>query len=93
MNLERGTQIVYIPMHADGPSHPDCEFGFVTSIKTKVASLFGTEPAMVYCRYWRKGKLGELRTTCNSELTHIGRIQEYVSVEQSVVDVWLEGME
>ena len=55
--MKLGTQIIYVPSHAEGDTnHPDCEFGFVTSTTTLGA----------YCRYWRKGEPGVLRTRANS---------------------------
>ena len=55
-----GMQIAYVPDHAkDDENHPDIEFGFVTSVRKNGC----------FCRYWIKGSPGELRTTCNSELT------------------------
>ena len=60
--LERGTQIIYVPMHAEKDiGHPDVEFGFVTSGPTKNGAYF--------CRYWLKHHFKKLRTKLNSELT------------------------
>ena len=78
--MKIGTQIVYIPSHADSVQHPDVEFGFVVSDK-------GNHH---FCRYWRKGQPGELRTTANSELTPTENIAIYHSVDQEVVEYWLE---
>jgi hypothetical protein len=62
VKLTEGTQIIYVPMHANGDTgHPDCEAGFVTSVR-------GTN---AFCRYWSKHTPGELRTKANSELTPI----------------------
>ncbi len=78
--LKRGDQIVYIPNHArNNRNHPDCEYGFVTSIGTKIA----------FCRYWSKAKPAELRTTANSEATMISNLQLHKSVSQKRVDDWL----
>ena len=56
----RGTQVIYIPTHAEGNlCHPDCEEGFVTahaSVNT------------VFVRYFYRGT-DELRTIINSEAT------------------------
>lgn len=80
--LGRGMQVIYIPDHAEGDeNHPDCEFGFVTSVRGDVA----------FCRYWRKGHPGELRTVANSEGTPIRNLVAHDSVPQSVIDAWLEG--
>lgn len=44
---EVGTQIVYVPHHAAGfLTHPDCEYGFITS--------YGGNGSIAFCRYWRK---------------------------------------
>jgi hypothetical protein len=80
--MKPGTQIAYVPTHADGIDHPDVEFGFVTS-----QWLHGEAH---YCRYWRKGHLGELRTVANSELAPDDCLVVYTSVNQSLVDRWLE---
>jgi hypothetical protein len=61
-NTNRGTQIAYIPGHAKVQiSHPDVQFGFVTSKTVNGA----------FCRYFRKDGQA-LRTTANSELTPWG---------------------
>ncbi len=80
MNLERGTQIVYVPRHAqyrrtDGtwtwdPDHPDVERGFVMSQRGE----------FVFCRYWHKGEPGNLRTRANSEATPLACIRKWKSV-------------
>ena len=76
--IKRGTQIAYIPSHANGDtSHPDVEFGFAMEKPRHVG---------VFCRYWRKGHPGELRTVANSELTPLEYIIEYESVSQRIVD-------
>ncbi len=75
--LKKGTQIIYVPNHANGNrSHPDCERGFVTSIKAKRATA--------YCRYWRKDLSG-LRTKANSEGTDFSHLELLTSVPQSRV--------
>ena len=77
--MKAGTQIAYVPRHANGDiAHPDVEFGFVMSTSLK--------RDMHFCRYWRKGHLGELRTTANSELTPDDLLVEYQSVTQAVMD-------
>lgn len=58
-DLQPGTQIIYVPDHADGIDHPDCEQGFVTSMTERGA----------FCRYWSKDYSGHLRTMANSEMT------------------------
>jgi len=75
--MKPGTQIAYIPLHAEGDiNHPDVELGFVVSERGDAH----------FCRYWRKGHLGELRTVANSELTPTDNLVEYKSVSQDVVD-------
>jgi len=75
-----GTQIVYIPTHAEGDvTHPDCEFGFI------FGSSHNSGDKAYFCRYWRKRQPGVLRTTACSELTNARDIQEYQSVPQEVV--------
>ena len=83
MTIQRGAQIAYIPMHAEGDrEHPHVEFGFVTSVRGDTA----------YCRYWRKGHIGELRTLAKSEGTGMHMLEECPSVPQSTVDRLLESM-
>lgn len=83
MTIKRGDQIAYIPMHAEGAiSHTDVEFGFVTSVRGNTA----------FCRYWRKGQMGVLRTVANSEGTPIDSLEECPSVPQSTVDELLGSM-
>lgn len=75
--LERGTQIIYVPNHADGDvSHPDCEAGFVTSACATTA----------FCRYWYRSYPGELRTKANSENTPIDNLVIQDTVPQSRVE-------
>jgi len=58
-------QVAYLPLHVQGLpqrvqlNHPDVEFGFIMSFRAPNC----------FVRYWRKGKLGELRTVANSEGT------------------------
>ena len=61
VNLQVGDQIAYVPLHVDGDiDHPDVEFGFITGFNSD------GDP---FCRYWKKGEIGTLRTTANSECT------------------------
>ena len=46
--------------------HPDCEVGFVTSIKPGVGA---------YCRFWSKVDPSDLRTKANSELARFEDLQ------------------
>jgi hypothetical protein len=81
---ETGTQIAYVPTHANGDlSHPDVEFGFVMY---RPSNYYDNKcPYAIFCRYWRKGHPGELRTVANSELTPVDNMIKYESVPQSVV--------
>ena len=59
MRLKKGSQIAYIPNHADGDiNHKDVQYGFVMSVK----------PNGIFCRFFTNKKGGFLRTTANSEL-------------------------
>lgn len=80
----RGAQIAYVPMHAEKDiEHPDVLFGFVTSVRGDAA----------FCRYWRKGEAGTLRTISSSELTPLDMLVEHESVLQEVVSQILEGLQ
>ena len=75
-----GMQVAYIPQHADGDiAHYDVEFGFVTSVRGDT----------VYCRYWRKGKLDQLRTMSCSEGCDAPSLRRYTSTYQVLVDDWV----
>ena len=78
-DLKPGTQIIYVPDHADGVDHPDCEEGFITS-GTKLGA---------FCRYWSKNDLGKLRTMSCSELTPFKNLVIKNTNLQTVVDSWL----
>ena len=79
--MNPGTQIIYVPTHANGnPDHPDCEQGFVTSVRNNMA----------FCRFWSKDDPGQLRTKSNSEATPIGLIIEQDTRPQAVVNQTLE---
>jgi len=74
--LAIGEQIAYIPMHAEGDiNHPDVEFGFITGFNSD------GDP---FCRYWRKGQPGTLRTTANSECTPRDMVVKLGPCEQKV---------
>ena len=76
--FKRGDQIAYIPNHAAGNiRHPDVEFGFVTSRNGS---------GDYFCRYWRKGRPGVLRTTANSECTPARNLERHSTVAQEVVN-------
>ena len=57
-----GSQIIYVPDHADGIDHPDAESGFV--------EFHAPGESDAYCRFWKK-EGNELRTKSNSEKTPI----------------------
>lgn len=76
-SLKRGTQIIYVPTHAEGiPDHPDREPGFVTSVRGDHA----------FCRYWSKYTPGDLRTKANSESTPINCLRIEDTVPQRKVE-------
>jgi hypothetical protein len=80
--MKVGDQIAYVPTHANGDiNHPDVQFGFVTGFNSQ------GDP---FCRYWRKGQVGVLRTTANSECTPIDMIVDHQSVLQSKVDDFIK---
>jgi hypothetical protein len=88
--MKKGTQIAYIPNHvsredADFLSHPDVEFGFVTSQHPKNDSHF--------CRFWYKGKPGVLLTTTSSQIAMDRNLIEFDSVPPNVVEETLEWIE
>jgi len=83
-SLLPGTQIIYVPNHADeDKTHPDCEFGFVTSIGDNHA----------FCRYFFKENLGmgrtEPRTVANSEAAPFDNILVLDHMDQVYVDRWM----
>ncbi len=75
--MKQGTQIAYVPLEAGGNlAFVGVEMGFV--VKERGNAHF--------CRYWRAGHPGKLRTTANSELTPNELLVEHQSVEQSIVE-------
>jgi hypothetical protein len=94
--IKRGSQIVCIPPHVQALhldfqkvlEHPDVEFGFVVRSNPTVARI--VRENVFACRYWRKGALGEMRTTANSENTDAYMLVEYNSVDPSLVTFWLD---
>jgi len=75
--MKPGTQIAYIPAHANGdPRHSDVEFGFVMSEGRGIH----------FCRYWKRGEPGMLRTAANSEATPTEYLVPHYSVPQDQVD-------
>jgi len=87
--FKRGEQIAYVPWHArrsDGDwdhSHPDVELGFVTSQRGST----------VFCRYWRTGRVGCLRTMANSEATSASDLVRYQSAPDDLVQETLRWIE
>ena len=80
--FKNGEQIAYVPVHADGDlNHPDVEFGFVTGPAGEDA---------YFCRYWRKGEPGVLRTRANSESTSADMLVSCWSVPQATVDAAID---
>jgi hypothetical protein len=80
-----GQQIAYVPTHAAGDlTHADVEFGFVTG---------PAGDAAFFCRYWRPGRPGELRTVANSEATPADLLISRESVPQALVDDLLRRLE
>ncbi len=59
--LKKGTQIVYVPSHANGDIyHSDSEEGFI-------ADKLGMRANYIHCRFWRKDDPNFLRTTLSGE--------------------------
>lgn len=78
--LSIGTQILYVPNHAEGDvEHEDVEQGFVTSVGSGVA----------FCRYWRKDGYG-LRITANSEATPLENIVLFDSHNQAEIEAMMK---
>lgn len=78
--MQQLTQIAYIPDHAEGDiNHPDVEFGFVDRRSN-------TNGDKYFCRYWRKGEPGKLRTVANSELTHARNLVEHDLLSEKDVE-------
>ena len=84
--LKPGTQILYVPSHADELDHSDVEKGFITSIVNITAA---GRKLGVFCRYWSKHHSG-LRTTANSEFTLLENIVVKDTYSQAKVDETLK---
>ncbi len=73
--MKRGTQIIYVPLHAEGDiSHKDCEYGFITAVREDT----------VFCRFWYAPcNNPALRTHVNSESCgkHLLVVQDTVDQE------------
>jgi len=88
--MKMGTQVVYIPNHANGNiQHKDVEFGFVTGRSPVLGKLLGREEGC-YCRYWSKELPNKPRTLSCSELTPARNLIEHSILPQSVIYSWME---
>jgi hypothetical protein len=93
----RGMQIKYLPTHANGDvNHPDCEQGFITSVK-----VIDVAHTIVFARFWYKGHLPAtikdvascLRTRGNSEgaeLIDIVFLDKAECLPQDIIDYALK---
>lgn len=83
--LEPGTQIAYVPLHANGDlAHPDVQFGFIQEVRGGTA----------LCRFWsksrqRKHQIGDLRTKANAESASLSDLVLHPHCEQRVIDNYL----
>ncbi len=83
--LKTGTQIAYVPDHAEGDiKHADVQFGFVTTVRAN---------GDAFCRYWSRSNPSELRTRFCSELTPARCLVLYESHPQAEVDAMLYEIE
>jgi hypothetical protein len=83
--LTPGTQVIYIPPHANGrEDHPNSEDGFVTS------SRMVGEELVAWCRFWSKYQPNELRTRANSEPCFAHHLVIKDTRPQAIVDAMLE---
>lgn len=85
--MQPGTQVVYIPNHAQNDAtHPDCEYGFVTSVSEKNHTAFVT--------YFRKGtqnlkrtlRLDDIRSRSASECTPLENLKPFTFATQKNID-------
>ena len=104
LDIEPGTQIVYIPTHIQDKYAPKGEIGRVggmpTEVLTEVTSYNGVQCGFVFrehskgwqtgvfCRYFYPD--GTLRTRANSELTPLDCLFVHVSRSQGEVDQLLK---
>ncbi len=80
--LKVGTQIVYVPSHANGNiNHQDCEAGFIMNITD-----YFSENARYFCRYWSKFERHRLRTISTSELTPVTCLVVKKTRDQKIID-------
>lgn len=79
--MKRGTQVYYLPTHANGDlKHPDVEQGFVTK----------AEPGWAFVRYFHKNNPSQLRTTTNGERTPVCALVVKNHRDQGEIDKLLE---
>jgi hypothetical protein len=79
-SLNEGDQIIYVPRHANGDiNHPDCEKGFITSVRGNTA----------FCRYFSKYNTG-LRTLSCSEATPTDLLVKQRHHSQRIIDKLME---
>ncbi len=79
--LKRGTQIIYVPSHANGDiHHEDCERGFVITDKGE----------SVFCRYFNKDK--SLRNIANSESTSKTDLVVKNTTDQNSINIWIKNI-
>lgn len=81
-HLKLGTQIAYVPNHADGDiTHADVQHGFVGVVTQGGAFCWYWLPK----KYWT-GSIPSLRTKANSELTPFDNILIYDFVDHKYVN-------
>ena len=83
--FKQGTQIIYIPIHADGDiHHQDCQEGFVAHETILPGNA-------IFCRYWATGAIPRrLRTIANSEATPIDMLIIRDTVPQQDVEAIIQ---
>ena len=91
--MQKGTQVAYVPVEAIDTKvdqngiidwdHPSVEYGFVMNVIDDAVRV----------RYWSKRNPGALRTLSCSEITEIEYLVEKNSVDQSIIDEWIDKIE
>lgn len=88
-----GDQIIYVPSHVVVNNikdfvwdHPHVERGFVMSVKYETV----TNVPLIFCRYWLKTMIGQLRTVANSELTPVERLHLFKTHSQEFIEKTME---
>ncbi len=77
--LKKGSQVVYVPMHAHGDVyHPDAKYGFVMSVQKGAGTVF--------VRYFATLSPLILYTRANSERTDITDLFPLDFTDQGVID-------